>query len=66
MRHRVKLNLIHLVDVCTTIWKIMTSVVTHFWVPTRKMRKYKKKLIYQKIFGRNLKNSRKEKRMLEC
>jgi len=30
------------------------------------MRKYKKKLIYQKIFGRNKKNNESEKRMLEC
>jgi hypothetical protein len=30
------------------------------------MRKYKKKLIYQKIFRRNPKNNRSEKMMLEC
>jgi hypothetical protein len=36
------------------------GVVTHFWVPTKIMRKYKK------IFRRNPKNNRSEKRMLKC
>ena len=44
------------------------SVVTYFWVPAKqkkiKMRKYKK-YIYQKIFERNPKNNKSEKRMLE-
>jgi hypothetical protein len=39
-------------------------VVTHFWVHTKKMRKYKKNI--KKIFRRNPKNNRSEKRMLEC
>jgi hypothetical protein len=39
------------------------SVVIHFWVPT-KNKKIKK--IYQKIFRRNPRNNRSEKRMLEC
>jgi hypothetical protein len=36
------------------------SVVTHFWVPTKQNEKI------QKIFRRNPKNNRSEKRMLEC
>jgi hypothetical protein len=35
-------------------------IVTHFWVPTQN------KKIQKKIFGRNPKNNRSEKRMLEC
>jgi len=37
------------------------SVVIHFWVPTKKMRKYKKK--YSKEIQ---KNKRSKKMMLEC
>jgi hypothetical protein len=48
--------------------RFIHSVVTYFWVPAKqkkmKMRKYKK-YIYQKIFERNPKNNRSEKRMLK-
>jgi len=37
-----------------------------FWVSIKKKRKYKKIYISKKIFRRNLKNNRSEKRMLEC
>jgi hypothetical protein len=36
------------------------GVVTHFWVPTQKIRKYKK------IYSEEIKNNRSKKRMLEC
>jgi hypothetical protein len=36
------------------------DVVTHFWVPTQKIRKYKKK------YSEEIKNNRSKKRMLEC
>ena len=43
----------------------MVLVVIHFWVPKKK--RENTKYIYQKqIFGRNPKNNRSEKRMLEC
>jgi hypothetical protein len=38
------------------------NVVIHFWVPTQKIRKYKKKEIYSE----EIKNNRSKKRMLEC
>jgi len=41
-------------------WKLLLPI---FGFPQNKMRKYKK--IYQKIFRRNPKNNRSEKRMLE-
>jgi hypothetical protein len=46
-------------------------LVIHFWIPKKKMRKYKIYIyiyiyIKKKIFGRNPKNNRSEKRMLEC
>ena len=42
------------------------SVVIHFLGFHKKKRKYKKIYISKKIFRRNLKNNRSEKRMLEC
>jgi hypothetical protein len=50
----------------------MVLVVIHFWVPKKKEKiqniyRYIYIYIYQKqIFGRNPKNNRSEKRMLEC
>jgi hypothetical protein len=41
-------------------WKPFILVVIHFWVPTQKMRKYKKK------YSEEIKNNRSKKRMLEC
>jgi len=41
----------------------MRVVVTHFWVPTQKMTKYKKK---KKYIQKKSKNNRSKKRMLEC
>jgi len=43
-------------------WYLLLSI---FEFP-KKMRKYKKIYIYKKIFGRNQKNNKSEKRMLEC
>ena len=42
------------------------SVVTHFWVPTKKWENTKKYINIKKIFRRNPKNNRSEKKMLEC
>jgi hypothetical protein len=47
---------------CTMPSYMVIYVVTYFWVPIKKIQKN----IYQKIFGRNPKNNRSEKRMLEC
>jgi len=49
----------------TTLYSLcFITVVTLFWIPIKKMRKYKKNI--KKIFKRNLKNNRSEKMMLEC
>jgi hypothetical protein len=40
-------------------WKPFILVI-HFWVPTQKMRKYKKK------YSKEIKNNRSKKKMLEC
>jgi hypothetical protein len=44
------------------------AVVTYFWVPTQKMRKYKKIYIYisKNIWKKSKKNNKSEKRILEC
>jgi uncharacterized protein YpbB len=42
----------------------MNGVVTHFWVPIKQNEKISKNI--KKIFKRNPKNNRSEKRMLEC
>jgi hypothetical protein len=44
---------------------VESDVVTHFWVP-KKQRERKYIYIYQKIFARNPKNNKSEKRILKC
>ena len=45
-------------------YKVIIVVVIHFWVPTQKIKKNTKNT-YKKILGRNPKNNRSEKKMLE-